>query len=98
MIFNLFTFYYSNFAFFKKMTLSFPLPFPLPFPFAVHSRCHVFHAREKLAERCRVGKMQPVGYLGNAELRCLQQERGFHEQHLVDVVDDGSSRHLAHHA
>ena len=39
--------------------------------------------------------MEAVGYLADAQLRGAQQERGFHEEHLVDVVDNGAPRDLA---
>ena len=35
--------------------------------------------------------MQMVGYLGDAQPRGFQQEGGFHEKHLVDVIDNGST-------
>ena len=35
--------------------------------------------------------MEVVGYLGDAQFGGLQQEGGFHEEHLVDVVDDGAA-------
>ena len=38
--------------------------------------------------------MEAVGNLADAQLRGAQQERGFHKDHLVDVVDDGASRDL----
>ena len=42
--------------------------------------------------------MEVVGYLGDAQLGGLQQERCFHEEHLVDIVDNGAPRDLANHA
>ena len=39
--------------------------------------------------------MEAVGYLGNAQFRGSQQERGFHEKHLVDVINDGVPCDLA---
>ncbi len=35
--------------------------------------------------------MEVVGYLGDAQLGGLQQERGFHQQHLIDIVDHGAA-------
>lgn len=54
-----------------------------------------FQAREELAEGGGVGEVETVGYLGDAQLRGAQQERGLHDKHLVDVVDNGVSRDLA---
>ena len=51
-------------------------------------------AREELAERGGVGKVQLCGYLGDAERRGAQQVGGLHQQVLVDVVDDGTARDL----
>ena len=42
--------------------------------------------------------MEMVGYLGNVQLGGLQQEGGFHQQHLVDIVDDSAPRDLTDHA
>ena len=36
-----------------------------------------------------VGEMEAVGDLLDAEVRGPQQEGGLHNEHLVDVVDDG---------
>lgn len=38
--------------------------------------------------------MEAVGYLGDAHRRGAKQERGFHQEHLVDVVDDSTPRDL----
>ena len=38
--------------------------------------------------------MEVVGYLGNAQFGGLQQERRFHEKHLVDIVDNGAPSDL----
>ena len=35
--------------------------------------------------------MELVGYLGDAQLGGLQQEGGFHQQHLIDIVDNGAA-------
>ena len=35
--------------------------------------------------------MEVVGYLGDAQFGGLQQEGGLHEEHLVDVVDNGAA-------
>ena len=42
--------------------------------------------------------MEVVGYLGDAQLGGLQQERCFHEEHLVDIVDNGAASDLTDHA
>ena len=41
--------------------------------------------------------MEVVSYLGDAELGGLQQEGGFHQQHLVDIVDNSAARDLTDH-
>ena len=38
--------------------------------------------------------MEMVGYLGDAQLGGLQQERGFHEEHLIDIIDNGAASNL----
>ena len=38
--------------------------------------------------------MKAVGYLGDAQLRGLQQERGLHQEHLIDIVDNGAAGDL----
>ena len=38
--------------------------------------------------------MEAVDYLGDAQWGGLQQEGGLHQQHLVDVVDDGAAGNL----
>ena len=35
--------------------------------------------------------MQAVGYLDNGEWGLLQQVGGLHQEHLVDVIDDGTA-------
>ena len=62
---------------------------------AVFAGREAFHAEEELAQRGSVGEMEAVGDLLDAEARCSQQEGCFHHEHLVDVVDDGATRHLA---
>ncbi len=42
--------------------------------------------------------MEMVGYLGDAQFGDLQQKRCFHEEHLVDVVDDSAPRDLTDYA
>ena len=42
--------------------------------------------------------MEVVGNLGDAQLGSLQQERGFHQQHLIDIVDNCAARDLTNHA
>lgn len=39
-----------------------------------------------------------VGYLGNAQLGGLQQEGGFHQQHLVNIVDYCAASDLTDHS
>ena len=38
--------------------------------------------------------MEVVGYLSDAQLGSLQQERGLHQQHLVDIVNNGAASDL----
>ena len=42
--------------------------------------------------------METIGYLCNAQFGCVQQERGFHEKHLVDVIYNGSTGYLTNDA
>ena len=42
--------------------------------------------------------MEVVGNLGDAQWGGLQQEGGLHEEHLIDVVDDGAAGDLTDHA
>ena len=42
--------------------------------------------------------MEVVGYLSDAQFGGLQQERCFHEEHLIDIIDDGAPRDLTNHA
>ena len=42
--------------------------------------------------------MEVVGYLGDAQLGGLQQEGGLHQQHLIDIVDDGAASDPTDHA
>ena len=42
--------------------------------------------------------MEAVGYLRDAQLGGLQQERSLHQQHLVDIIDNGAARNLTDHA
>ena len=44
---------------------------------------------EELPEAGLVGKVQMLCDFGNVEVSGLQQPRGFHQQHLVDVVHHG---------
>ena len=66
--------------------------FPSPLPILL--RTHALQAREELAEGRGVGKVEAVGNLRDAQRGGLQQEGGLHQQHLVDVVDDGAARDL----
>ena len=47
--------------------------------FPERSRRLTAQAREELAERWGVGKVEVVGYLGDAHFGGLQQERGLHQ-------------------
>ena len=47
--------------------------------FPERSRRLTAQAREELAERRGVGKVEVVRYLGDAQLGGLQQERGLHQ-------------------
>ena len=42
--------------------------------------------------------MEAVGYLRDAQLRGAQQEGGFHEELLIDVIHDSAPRDLADNA
>ena len=42
--------------------------------------------------------MKVVGYLGDAQLGSLQQERGLHQQHLIDIVDNRAAGDLTDYA
>ena len=61
-------------------------------------RTHAIQAREELAEGWGIGKMQVVGNLGNAQLGGLQQERRLHQEHLVNIIDNGATCDLTDHA
>lgn len=63
---------------------------PRLFPLPVLPWRHPFQSRKELAERGPVGEMETVGDLGDGKLRGAQQERRFHHQHLVDVIDNGA--------
>ena len=52
---------------------------------------HALHALEEAGEGGGFGEVEPVGNLVDAERGLPQKEGGFHEEHLVDVVDDGAS-------
>ena len=57
---------------------------------------HAFLSAEEAGKCGDFGKMELIGDLGDAHRGLTQQERGFHQEHLVDVVDDGTAaRHLA---
>ena len=38
--------------------------------------------------------MEVVGYLGDAQLGSLQQERRFHEKHMVNIIDNSAASDL----
>ena len=42
--------------------------------------------------------MEIVGYLGDAQFGGLQQICCFHEEHLIDVVDNSTACDLTNHA
>ena len=67
-------------------------------PLPIFFRTHAIQAREELAEGRSIGEMEVVSYLGDAELGGLQQEGGFHQQHLVDIVDNSAASDLTNHA
>ena len=67
-------------------------------PLPIFLRTHALQAREELAERGSVSEMEVVGYLGDAQLGGLQQEGGLHQQHLIDIVDDGAASDPTDHA
>jgi len=61
------------------------LPFPeLP---GVHS----LHPIEETGEGGDFGEMELVGDLGDAQRGLAQEEGGLHQQHLVDIVNDGAA-------
>ena len=69
------------------MLLINPILFPPPeFPWI-----HTLHPIEETCEGGDFGEMEFDGNLGDAQRGLAQQERGFHQQHLVDVVDDGTA-------
>ena len=65
--------------------------------FPERSRRLTLQAREELAEGRGVGKVELVGYLGDAQLGGLQQEGGLHQQHLIDIIDNGAASDLTDH-
>ena len=46
---------------------------------------------EEPGERGGFGEVQAIGYIHDGERGLLQQEGGLHQEHLVDVVDDGET-------
>ena len=56
---------------------------------------HSFHSGKELAESSLVGKMKPVGNLGNAQVACPQKKGGFHEKELVHIVHNRTSVQLS---
>ena len=66
--------------------------------FPERSRRLTAQAREELAEGWGVGKVEVVGYLGDAQLGGLQQEGGLHQEHLVDIIDYCAASDLTDHA
>ena len=55
------------------------------------SGVHALHAVEEAGEGGDFGEMEAVGDLGDAERGLAQEEHGFHEEHLVDVVNNGAA-------
>ena len=45
-------------------------------------------AQEELAERCSIGKVQPVGYLGDAKRSGTQQKGSLHHKKLIHIIHD----------
>ena len=44
-----------------------------------------FLTQKEFAERGRIGKVQTVSYLSNCQLCSAKQERGLHDQKLIDI-------------
>lgn len=65
---------------------------------SVALRIYAFHPCEEAAEAALVGEMEALCNVGKWKVGCLQQPRGFHQQHLVDIVHHGAARHLADYA
>ena len=61
------------------------------FPLPELSGIHALHPIEKTGEGGDFSEMELVGNLGDAHRGLAQQERGLHQQHLVDVVNDGAA-------
>ena len=55
---------------------------------AVVLRSDAIVAQEELAERCSIGKVQPVGYLGDAKRGGTQQKGSLHHKKLIHIVHD----------
>ncbi len=64
----------------------------------VFLRTHAAQAREEFAEGRGVGEMELVCYLGDTHWGGLQQERSLHQQHLIDIVDNGAASYLTYYA
>lgn len=62
----------------------------------VPPRIDALHAKEEFAERRGVCKMEVVGCLGDAHRGGLQQEGSLHQEHLIDIIDEGASSDLAY--
>ena len=59
------------------------------------SGVHALHPVEEAGEGGDFGEMELVGDLGDAQRGLVQEEGGFHQQQLVDVINDGAAaRHL----
>ena len=64
-------------------------------PCSVFLRSNTFHPYKKLAETRLVGEVEALCDGGDAVVGASQKPNGLHQQHLVDVTDDGAPRHLA---
>lgn len=60
-------------------------------PFSELPGIHALHPIEKAGEGGDFGEMEAVGDLGDAQRGLAQEEHGLHQQHLVDVVNDGAA-------
>ena len=41
--------------------------------------------------------METIGYLADAQLGGLQQESGLHQEHLIDIINNGAALDLTNH-
>ena len=61
------------------------------FPVPEFPRIHALHPVEEAGEGGDFGEMELVGNLGDAQRGLAQKESGLHQQHLVDIVDNGAA-------